>query len=226
MTRSKDKAQHLQAIRDRLEKDLPVLPLGDTGEQTVPGDGNPEAEILFIGEAPGYYESVQRKPFVGKSGQFFVKTLAEVGYPRETVYITNIVKIRPPDNRDPLPDEIVGYKSYLDEEIEVIQPLLIITLGRFSMAKFLPTVKISQVHGRLHKVHWNNNNLFILPMYHPAAALRNPQMAQSFVTDFKKIPKIIEWIKTKGQDLLKEEMKDQAFEASVKNALFSETDSA
>jgi uracil-DNA glycosylase family 4 len=226
MTRSKDKAQQLQDIRDRLEKDLPSLPLGNTDEQTVPGDGNPEAEIVFIGEAPGYYESVQRKPFVGRSGQFFIKTLTEVGYPRGTVYITNIVKVRPPDNRDPLPDEIRAYKPYLDEEIEVIQPVVIITLGRFSMAKFLPTVKISQVHGRLHKVNWNSGCVFVLPMYHPAAALRNPKMAESFVADFQKIPKVIEWIKTKGQDLLKEEVENQEFEASVKNALFSETDTA
>src|SRR5579859_2280690 len=89
----------LQDIRDQLEKDLPNLPLGDIGEPTVPGDGNPEAELVFIGEAPGYYESVQRKPFVGRSGQLFVNTLAEVGFPRPTVYITNIVKVRPPDNR-------------------------------------------------------------------------------------------------------------------------------
>lgn len=215
------KAEHLQQVRDSLEKDLPNLPLGDIGEPTVPGDGNAEAELLFIGEAPGYNESVERKPFVGRSGKFFVKTLDDVGFPRKDVYITNIVKVRPPENRDPLPDEIRAYKPYLDQEIEVIQPKLIITLGRFSMAKFLPEVKISQVHGRLHKVHWGSKNIFVLPMYHPAAALRNPQTAKSFVEDFQKIPKILEWINQKGDSVLQKESENLEFESSVKNALFT-----
>jgi len=215
------KAEQLQRVRDSLEKDLPTLPLGNLGEKTVPGDGNSEAEVMFIGEAPGYYESVQRKPFVGKSGQFFTRTLEAVGYPRSTVYITNIVKVRPPDNRDPVPDEIKAYRPYLDKEIEIIQPKLIITLGRFSMAKFLPTVKISQVHGRLHKVNWGKKCVFILPMYHPAAALRSPQTSKSFVEDFQKIPKILEWIQEKGSEVIKKETENQEFESSVKDALFS-----
>lgn len=215
------KAEQLQHLRQTLERDLAGLPLGDTGEQTVPGDGNPEAELLFIGEAPGYHESVERKPFVGRSGQFFVKTLAEVGYPRADVYITNIVKVRPPENRDPTPAEILAYRPYLDREIEIIQPQLLITLGRFSMAKFLPEVKISQVHGRLHKVSWNQQSLFVLPMYHPAAALRNPQMSTSFVADFQKIPKVLDWIKSKGQQLKQAAQEQQALEQSVKEALFS-----
>jgi uracil-DNA glycosylase family 4 len=203
------KADELQKVRDQLEKDLPQLPLGQSGEKTVPGDGNPAAEIMFIGEAPGYHESVARKPFVGRSGQLFVKTLAEVGYPRETVYITNIVKVRPPENRDPTPAEIKAYRPYLDQEIAILQPKLIVTLGRFSMAKFLPDVKISQVHGRLHKVGWKGQQLFILPMYHPAAALRNPQTLQSFVQDFQKIPKIIDWLAHKKEDdQLEEAVKD------------------
>lgn len=206
------KAKQLQAVFSQLEKDLPTLPLGDLGENTVPGDGNPDSEIMYIGEAPGYYESVQRKPFVGRSGQLFVNTSAEVGFPRDQVYITNIVKVRPPDNRDPLPTEIVAYRPYLDQEIEIIQPKLIITLGRYSMAKFLPEVKISQVHGRLHRVKWKNHKLYILPMYHPAAALRNPKMKQSFVEDFQKIPKVLEWIKNRHDD-------DQ-LETEVMKALF------
>ncbi len=187
-------AEKLRQVYQKLEADLPKLPLGKIGENTVPGDGNPNAEIMYIGEAPGYYESVQRKPFVGRSGQLFVNTSAEVGYPREKVYITNIVKVRPPDNRDPLPKEIAAYRPYLDEEIEIIQPKLIITLGRLSMGKFLPDVKISQVHGRLHKVKWKDRLIYVLPMYHPAAALRSSQMKESFVSDFQKIPKILEWI--------------------------------
>lgn len=193
------KAQQLAALYAQLENDKEQLPLGDTGENTVPGDGDPESEIMGIGEAPGYYESVQRKPFVGRSGQLLNQTLAQVGYPREKVYITNIVKIRPPENRDPTPEEIAAYRPYLNQEIEIIQPKLIITLGRFSMAKFLPDVKISQVHGRLHKVKWEGRKLFVLPMYHPAAALRGTQMKNSFIADFQKIPKIIEWMKGQGE---------------------------
>lgn len=216
-----NKAELLQQVRESLEKDLPTLPLGDSGEQTVPGDGNPDAEMMFIGEAPGYFESVERKPFVGRSGQFFIKTLAAVGFPRAEVYITNIVKVRPPENRDPLPAEIRAYKPYLDKEIEILEPKIIITLGRFSMGKFLPDVKISQVHGRLHKVHWGERTIFVLPMYHPAAALRNPHTSKSFVEDFQKIPKILQWIKEKGATAVHSEADNNEFESSVKNALFS-----
>lgn len=206
------KADQLAKLRAKLEKDLPTLPLGDINEPSVPGDGNPDSEIMYIGEAPGYYESVQRKPFVGRSGQLFTNTSAQLGYPREKVYITNIVKVRPPENRDPFPKEILAYKPYLDNEIEIIEPKLIVTLGRYSMAKFLPEVKISQVHGRLHRIKWNNQTLYILPMYHPAAALRNPQTKTAFIQDFQKIPKVLEWIK--GQSGVAQ------MEEDVKTALF------
>jgi uracil-DNA glycosylase family 4 len=205
------KAQKLQKLRQELEHDLPSLPLGNINENLVPGDGNPDAEIMYIGEAPGYNESVQQKPFVGRSGQLFVQTSTQVGYPRDQVYITNIVKIRPPDNRDPLPEEILAYKPYLDQEIEIIQPKLIVTLGRFSMAKFLPEVKISQVHGRLHRVKWNGKLMYVLPMYHPAAALRGTQMKTSFVNDFQKIPKILHW--------MSEQSEVNKLEAEIKEAL-------
>jgi uracil-DNA glycosylase family 4 len=206
------KAAQLQALRTQLEQDLPKLPLGNIGEQSVPGDGNPESEIMYIGEAPGYHESVQRKPFVGRSGQLFVQTSSQVGYPREKVYITNIVKVRPPENRDPTPQEIVAYRPYLDKEIEIIEPKLIITLGRFSMNKFLPEAKISQVHGRVHRIKWKGKYLYVLPMYHPAAALRGTTMKEAFVQDFQKIPKILQWIKENG-DL-------PPIEEAVKAALF------
>ena len=195
--------EQLQKLYEQLEKDLPTLPLGDTGENTVPGDGNADAELMFIGEAPGYNESVQRKPFVGRSGQLFVNTLADVGYPRASVYITNIVKVRPPENRDPSPAEILAYRPYLDSEIDIIRPTIIITLGRLSMGKFLPEVKISQVHGRLHRIKWKNSMVYVLPMYHPAAGLRNPHTKEAFIADFQKIPKTLEWIHSQkeGDDL-------------------------
>jgi len=213
------KREQLDQLYKELEKNLSELPLGSSGEPTVPGDGNPEAELMFIGEAPGYNESVERKPFVGRSGQLFIQTLAEVGFARSTVFISNVVKVRPPDNRDPTPAEIAAYKPYLDKEIEIIQPKLIVTLGRFSMGKFLPTVKVSQVHGRLHKVVWKNKHLFVLPMYHPAAALRATQLKNAFVADFEKIPKILEWMKTKGEQLATEQQELTNFESSIKASL-------
>jgi uracil-DNA glycosylase len=211
-TDSTTKAAQLQEVRVQLEKDLPKLPLGNIGEQTVPGDGNPDTEIVYIGEAPGYHESVQRKPFVGRSGQLFVQTSAQVGFPREKVYITNIVKVRPPENRDPTPQEIAAYRTYLDKELEIIEPKLIITLGRFSMNKFLPEAKISQVHGRVHRVKWKGKYIYVLPMYHPAAALRGTTMKEAFVADFQKIPKILDWIKENGNT--------PPMEDAVKAALF------
>jgi uracil-DNA glycosylase family 4 len=173
---------------------VPGLPLATKAEDIVPGDGPATASILFIGEAPGYHESVQRRPFVGVSGKFLRKTIAEVELPPETFYISNIVKVRPPDNRDPSPEEIAAFKPFLDKEIEIIDPELIITLGRFSMAKFLPDVKISQVHGRIHKLKWNGKKIFVLPMFHPAAALRATQVKNHFIEDMKKLPKILHWI--------------------------------
>lgn len=187
-------------LRNVLEDSFESLPLVATRQEVIPGEGSDTARIFFIGEAPGYHETVQRRPFVGRSGQLFRKTLSEVGIDEKSVYITNIVKARPPDNRDPLPAEILAYKPFLDREIEILKPELIVTLGRFSMAKFLPEVKISQVHGRLHKVKWNELTLYILPMYHPAAALRSTKMKESFVQDFGKIDKIITWLAQQRQD--------------------------
>jgi len=189
------KADELQQVYRDLETEAPTLPLATQASDMVPGEGSPDARIMFIGEAPGYFESVQHRPFVGKSGQLFRKVLKEeAGFDEQTVFISNIVKARPPDNRDPLPSEIEAYKPFLNREIEIIQPDLIATLGRFSMAKFLPDVKVSQVHGRLHKIKWHDRILYVLPMYHPAAALRAPQVKLSFIEDLKKLPAILTWI--------------------------------
>jgi len=166
---------------------------------------------MLIGEAPGYHEQVARRPFVGRSGQLLRQTLVEVGLPPATVFISNIVKARPPENRDPTPQEIEAFRPFLNREIEIIDPKLIITLGRYSMQKFLSYVKITQVHGRLHKVSWNQKTVFILPMYHPAAALRATQVKQSFISDFHKVPKIINWIESQ-QPVIK-------FEADIKDNL-------
>lgn len=188
-----DEKRIIPSVYKKLIKALP-LPLAPEEKDIVPGEGTLEAEVMLIGEAPGYHESVERRPFVGRSGQLLRKTLSEVGLPPETVYISNIVKARPPDNRDPSPTEIAAYKPFLDLEIETLKPQVIVTLGRFSMQKFLPDAKISQVHGRLHRVTWSGKQLHILPMYHPAAGLRSTNVLNAFVSDFKKVQKVISWI--------------------------------
>lgn len=197
--RSDSSYQQLQALYAKLEAAAASLPLATTPTDIVPGEGDPQATILLIGEAPGQLEAAQRRPFVGRSGQLLRSTLAAVGHEPASVYISNIVKVRPPDNRDPTPAEIAAYKPYLDQEITILNPDLIITLGRFSMAKFLPEVKISQVHGRLHKVMWESELRYVLPMYHPAAALRGTTMKQAFVDDFNKISSVMKWIAQQRQ---------------------------
>jgi len=207
---------NLTKLYQDLEKNYKTLPLATRASDVIPGEGLADAKILFIGEAPGFQETVERRPFVGRSGKFFRKTLIEEAKIQESeVYISNIVKVRPPENRDPTPEEIAAFKPVLDQEIEIINPKLIITLGRFSMAKFLANVKISQVHGRLHKITWpvgSQKKLFVLPMYHPAAGLRNGKMRESFIADFKKIPKIIEWIENQKEA--------ESFKSSVEEYLF------
>lgn len=187
-------ADLLGELKKKLEDSYQSLPLAQKKEDIVHGEGNSEAQVMCIGEAPGQQEALQRRPFVGRSGQLLRKTISEIGLPPEKVFISNIVKVRPPENRDPTPEEIEAFRPFLNQEIEIIQPQIIITLGRFSMAKFLPEVKVSQVHGRLHKVQWEGKNLFVLPMYHPAAALRSGKMMESFLTDFQKVPKILAWL--------------------------------
>jgi DNA polymerase len=202
----------LSSLQLLLEENVAQLPLAKKPQDIVHGEGSQNAEIMLIGEAPGYYESIQRRPFVGRPGQLLRKTLEEINLPAEKVFISNIIKVRPPDNRDPLPKEILAFKPFLDKEIELIKPKLIITLGRFSLAKFLEGVKISQIHGRLHSLRWQGLNLFVLPMYHPAAALRSSQVKESFVNDFKKINKILAWIA--GQEetqIFKNQLREELF---------------
>lgn len=193
-----DKNKTILSVYEKMVKALP-LPLAQKEEDIVPGEGTVEAQVLLIGEAPGQNEAIERRPFVGRSGKLLRKTLVEVGLQPETLYISNIVKARPPENRDPTPQEILAYKPFLDEEIELLQPAVIVTLGRFSMQKFLPDVKISQVHGRLHKVVWNGKKIFVLPMYHPAAALRSTNVTNAFIADFQKIQKVIDWVHNQSE---------------------------
>ncbi|MFA6814144.1 MAG: uracil-DNA glycosylase [Candidatus Pacebacteria bacterium] len=204
--------KNLSSLQSFLEDNVSQLPLVKRAQDIVQGEGSQNAEIMLIGEAPGYHESIQRRPFVGRSGQLLRKTLKEINYPAEKVFISNIIKARPPNNRDPSVQEILAFKPFLDKEIELIKPKLVITLGRFSMAKFLEGVKISQIHGRLHSLRWQNQNLFILPMYHPAAALRSSRVKTSFIEDFNKIEKIIDWIVTQEETLIfKNQLREELF---------------
>ncbi len=155
--------------------------------KAVPGEGPADAEIMFIGEAPGFHENVQGRPFVGAAGQFLDELLAQVGLSRDQVFITNVVKCRPPGNRDPRPEELAACEPYLDRQIAAIRPKVIVTLGRFSMAKFLPHAKISEVHGRPVRV----RGLTVVPMYHPAAALHQPSLKPVVERDFARLPEIL-----------------------------------
>jgi|SRR3989344_3049834 len=150
--------------------------------QAVPGEGDPNAKIFFIGEGPGFYEDKSGRPFVGPAGKLLERALSKVGLKREEVFIGNVVKHRPPENRDPIPSEIASCNGWLEQQLALIRPLVIVTLGRFSMAKFLPGVKISQVHGQAQRV----REYIVIPMYHPAAALRGNGIMNEFLGDFEK----------------------------------------
>lgn len=170
------------------------LPLCESN--LVFGEGNIDSKIVFIGEAPGFHEDQQKRPFVGRSGQLLNKLINSIGWKREDIYITNIVKRRPPENRDPLPEEIESYKSYLTRQLEIINPKLIVTLGRFSMNYFLPTAKITRDQGKLFK--WAKGGegggkgfKYITPMFHPAAALRSTQNLEALEAGFKKLPAMV-----------------------------------
>jgi DNA polymerase len=155
--------------------------------QSVPGTGNPRAEIMFIGEGPGFHENVQGLPFVGAAGQFLDELLADAGLKREDVFITNVVKCRPPGNRDPQAEELDACKPYLERQIAAINPDVIVTLGRFSMGHFINNGKISGIHG---KPFWSGGRM-IVPMYHPAAALHQPSLREVVKQDFAKLPEMI-----------------------------------
>lgn len=182
-----DKEAKLQALRE-LYAEMARHPLPFAGKANlVFGEGNPAAHILFIGEAPGFHEDEMRRPFVGVSGKLLDKMLFGIGLPRAEVYITNIVKRRPPQNRDPLPEEIEAYKPFLAKQIQIIQPKIIATLGRFSMNYFLPEAKISRDHGK--KFELDGHTIF--PLFHPAAALRAGNVMRDLETDFYKLKSVI-----------------------------------
>lgn len=173
---------------------------------TVPGYGNPNADIMFIGEGPGKNEDEQGLPFVGAAGKFLDELLATIHLKREDVFIANVVKCRPPGNRDPLPDEVQACWPYLARQLAIIKPKIIVNLGRHSMDRFIPNRRISQDHGKLMRRTIESLGTYIFyPIYHPAAALYNGSLRDVLIQDFAKIPKILEKIKQEESQPTKEE---------------------
>jgi DNA polymerase len=156
--------------------------------RTVPGEGNPDARIAFIGEGPGYYEDQQGRPFVGAAGKFLDELLASIGLDRTKVFIANVVKCRPPNNRDPQPDEIAACGVYLERQLEAIDPKVVVTLGRHSMQRYFPGEAISRIHGQPRR----KDNVIVVPMYHPAAALHQGSLRKTIEADFRKLPGFLE----------------------------------
>jgi uracil-DNA glycosylase family 4 len=160
--------------------------------KAVPGEGNPEAEVFFIGEGPGYHEDIQGRPFVGAAGKLLDRLLQSIKLKRSDIFIGNVIKHRPPGNRDPLPNETEACRPFLDKQIQIIAPKMVVTLGRFSLNKFLPDEKISQIHGQARYVDFLDKRYIILPLYHPAAALRSARIMEAIKEDFQKVRFLLE----------------------------------
>lgn len=189
---TQDRAATLAAIAEQV-RTCRLCRLYEQATRPVPGAGSPDAEIMFIGEGPGYHEDQQGLPFVGRSGDYLNYLLKLIGLTRDAVFIANVVKHRPPENRDPLPDEIVACKPYLDQQIAVIDPLVIVTLGRFSMARYFPEGKISQIHGR---PRYDGSRAYY-PLFHPAAALRAPELRRDMEADIRRLPEVLAEVKAR-----------------------------
>jgi len=180
-----NKTVELEKLKQEMVDDK-SLPLRESN--LVFGEGNPDCDVLFVGEAPGFNEDREQRPFVGRAGQLLRAGIRELGWREEDVYITNIVKRRPPENRDPNPEEIESYKPYLAKQIDIINPKIIVLLGRFSMNYFLPLAKITRDQGKPFKI----EKYFVLPMLHPAAALRGNEAMKMFKETFLKLPAVLQ----------------------------------
>lgn len=187
---SEDRTAQLETIAREIH-DCTACRLHEHATNAVPGYGAVDAEILFIGEAPGANEDREGLPFVGRSGRYLDYLLDLIGMKREQVFITNVVKHRPPENRDPQTDEIIACKHFLDRQFAVIDPLVVATLGRFSMERYFPGAKISRIHGQ----HKYEDGRAYYPLFHPAAALRNPGLRHDMEADIKRLPEIVAEVK-------------------------------
>jgi uracil-DNA glycosylase len=167
--------------------------LHETRTRAVPGEGDPDTEVIFVGEGPGFNEDREGRPFVGRAGGLLERLLGHVGWTRDDVFITNVVKCRPPDNRDPEPDEIAACAGYLQRQLAVLDPAVVVTLGRFSMATFMPGVRITQAHGttRVADPETGARDATVFAMYHPAYALRNPAVERESFDDAARIPDVL-----------------------------------
>jgi len=186
-----DKQSRLDALAAKIVANDVCPQLAASAHNLVFGEGSPDADVFFVGEAPGKNEDLQGRPFIGAAGKFLDEMLAEAGLKRADVYITSILKYRPPNNRDPLPGEKAAFLPYLQDQLDIIQPKLVVTLGRHSTNCFLPGLQISKVHGQPKRAHGR----VYLPLYHPAAALYNSSMRQMLLDDFRAIPQILQGIK-------------------------------
>lgn len=189
MTRMSEKREKLKMLRERALKDS--LPLKNQANSLVFGNGTADTDIVFLGEAPGFHEDQKGIPFCGQAGALLNQMLSRVGMDRESVFTTNMLMYRPPNNRDPLPQELKAFQKYVDGILEIIDPKVVVTLGRFSMGKFLPGAAISTVHGKQQSVSWRGKNIVVYPMYHPAAALRNGEVKRKFIEDFDRLPEVL-----------------------------------
>jgi DNA polymerase len=184
---NEDRQKALKAVHAEIAK-CTACPLNMGRTKTVPGAGPIDAAIMFIGEAPGFHEDQQGIPFVGAAGRFLNELLDQAGIDRTSVFISNVIKCRPPGNRDPQVNEVQACKSFLDRQIEIINPKVIVTLGRHSMARAFPDEKISLVHGHARKV----ENLIYFPMFHPAAALHQPSLRPTVEADFARLRELLD----------------------------------
>lgn len=200
-----EKQKLLDELKERMLHDE-TLPLKSGATNLVFGEGNSDADAFFIGEGPGYWEDIKARPFVGNAGALLNQLLYSIKLSREEVFITNVVCYRPPNNREPEPSEIKAFQKYIDEMIKIIKPKLIITLGRFSMGKFLPNARISSVHGKTFRVNWNEREIVVVPMYHPAAALRSTEVMQQIKSDFLKLPEMLKEIMNSEGKVSSEQM--------------------
>lgn len=176
-------------------------------KKSVPGEGPANAEIMFIGEGPGFHENEQGRPFVGAAGKFLDQLQAQAGVTRADVFVANVVKCRPPGNRDPVPEELAACDTYLEAQIKAINPSIIVTLGRFSMGKFVSGAKISAIHGQMRKV----EDRFVIPMFHPAAALHQAALKPAILGDFAKLPELLKQARTAlGKQTVVEKKKEEA----------------
>ena len=206
MDSSSVKQRQLQSLKEEIIVANICPELSSNATQLVFGDGNPNSEIVFIGEAPGKKEDQTGLPFVGAAGNFLNQMLDTIGLNRSDIYITNIVKYRPPNNRDPLPNEKKAFLPFLQRQLEIIQPSIIVALGRHAAGCFLPEIVIGKEHGKAKRItlrfSGHDFKIVLLPLFHPAAALYNGSMRQTLIDDFSQIPEIIRQVNTNAMNIL------------------------